>query len=307
MITALAGGVGAARFLTGLVEVVKPEDVSVVVNTGDDVEMWGLHVSPDVDIVTYTLAGIVDEEKGWGIKGDTFQCLQTLKKYGYETWFSLGDRDLAASIYRTNRLKQGATLTQIADEIRVFLGVKPRILPMTNDKFQTKIKTSQGTVHFEDYFVRMQSKSEVLGVEFEGAKQAKPSKEVLEAILDAELIVVCPSNPIVSIGTILALDDVRKALKRTQAKVVGVSPIVAGAPIKGSADKLLRGLGVEVSAYGVAKLYSDFLDAFVIDTEDAAERGRIERLGIKVKVTNTVMKSLEDKVALAKTVLESVA
>jgi len=185
--------------------------------------------------------------------------------------------------------------------------VKPRILPMTNDKFQTKIKTSEGTVHFEDYFVRMQSKSEVLGVEFEGAKQAKPSKEVLEAILDAELIVVCPSNPIVSIGTILALDDVRKALKRTQAKVVGVSPIVAGAPIKGSADKLLRGLGVEVSAYGVAKLYSDFLDAFVIDTEDAAERGRIERLGIKVKVTNTVMKSLEDKVALAKTVLESVA
>jgi LPPG:FO 2-phospho-L-lactate transferase len=307
LITALAGGVGAARFLTGLVKVVDPKDVSVVVNTGDDVEMWGLHVSPDVDIVTYTLAGIVDEEKGWGISNDTFNCLQALKKYGVETWFSLGDRDLAASVYRTNRLKQGFTLTQIADEIRGFLGVKPRILPMSNDKFQTLIRTNQGTVHFEDYFVRTQSKDEVLGVEFAGAKKAKPTREVLEAISEAEVIVVCPSNPIVSIGTILALDGVREALKRTRAKVVGVSPIVAGAPIKGSADKLLRGLGVEVSAFGVAKLYVDFLDAFVIDDKDAAEKDRIERLGVKVKVTNTVMKSLEDKVALAKAVLGSVA
>jgi LPPG:FO 2-phospho-L-lactate transferase len=304
LIAALAGGVGAARFLTGLTRLVKDEDLSVIVNTGDDIELFGLHISPDVDIVTYTLAGIVDEEKGWGIRGDTFQCLEMLKKHGLDTWFGLGDRDLATHLYRTDRLKQGFTLSQITGEVCHILGLKVKILPMSNDKFETRVRTSEGSMHFEEYFVKRQGKDEVLGVEFVGAATAKPSPGVLDAILDAEMVVVCPSNPIVSIGTILAVDGVRDALKRTNARVVGVSPIVAGLPIKGPADKILRGLGLEVSAFGVAKLYSDFLDAFVIDTKDAGEKSKIEKLGVNVKVTNTVMKSLEDKVALAKIALE---
>jgi LPPG:FO 2-phospho-L-lactate transferase len=304
LIAALAGGVGAARFLTGLTRIVKEEDLSVIVNTGDDIELFGLHISPDIDIVSYTLADIVDEDKGWGIRGDTFQCLEMLKKLGLDTWFGLGDRDLATHIYRTDRLKQGANLSQITNEICRSLGLKVKILPMTNDRFETRVSTSEGTMHFEEYFVKKQAKDDILGVEFVGSATAKPSPGVLDAILDAEVVVVCPSNPVVSIGTILSVDGVKDALKRTSAKVVGVSPIVAGLPIKGPADKMLRCLGLEVSAFGVAKFYSDFLDVFVIDTKDIVEKNRIEQLGVNVKVTNTVMKSLEDKVALAKVVLE---
>ncbi len=304
MITALAGGVGAARFLTGLLKIVKEENLSVIVNTGDDIEMFGLHISPDVDIVSYTLAGIVDEEKGWGIKGDTFQALGMLKKLGLETWFALGDRDFATHIFRTDLLKRGFTLSQATNEICKGLGLKVKLLPMTNDKFQTWIKIDEGSIHFEEYFVKRRSSEKVLGIEFAGAESAKPSPKVIDSILEAEVIIICPSNPIVSIGTILSVNGIRDALRKTEARVVGVSPIVAGAPIKGPADKIMRGLGFEVSAFGVAKLYSDFLDAFVIDNLDAAEKDRIEKLGIQVKTTNTVMKKLEDKVQLAKVVLE---
>ncbi len=301
---ALAGGVGAAKFLVGLTKIVKEEDLSVIVNTGDDIELFGLHISPDVDIVTYTLAGIVDQEKGWGVRGDTFQCLEMLKNYGQETWFNLGDKDLATHLYRTDRLRQGATLSQITDEVCDVLRLKVKILPMTNDKFETKVTTLNGSMNFEEYFVRRQCRDEVLSIEFVGAGTAKPSPRVLDAILDANTVVVCPSNPIVSIGTILSVEGIRGALKRTNARVVGVSPIVAGLPLKGPADKMLRASGVEVSAFGVAQFYSDFLDAFVIDTKDAGEKGRIEALGLTVKVTNTVMKNLDDKVALARVVLE---
>jgi LPPG:FO 2-phospho-L-lactate transferase len=305
LIAALAGGVGAAKFLTGLIRLVREEDLTVIANTGDDIELFGLHISPDIDIVTYTLAGIVDEEKGWGIRGDTFQCLDMLKKQGVDTWFGLGDRDLATHIYRTNRLNQGFTLSQITSEVCQNLGLKVKILPMSNDKFETRITTREGSMHFEEYFVKRQYKDEVLGVEFMGAATAKPSPEVLDTLLDTEVVVVCPSNPVVSIGTILALDGVKVALKRTKARVVGISPIVAGLPIKGPADKMLRALGLEVSAFGVAQLYADFLDTFVIDSKDAAAKSRIENLGVKVKVTNTVMKSLDDKVSLAKVVLDN--
>jgi len=305
LIVALAGGVGAARFLTGLTRLVENEDLSVIVNTGDDIELFGLHISPDLDIVTYTLAGIVDEAKGWGVMGDTFQCLEMLKAHGLDTWFGLGDRDLATHLYRTESLKKGYTLTQITKEISSVLGLKTKILPMTDDVFETRVRTSDGSIHFEEYFVRRQAKDEVLGVEFVGATTAKPAPGVLDAILEAEIVVVCPSNPVVSIGTILEVDGVRDALKRTNARVIGISPIVAGMPIKGPADKMLRGLGFEVSAYGVAKIYSDFLDTFVIDTKDTGSKSRVETLGVNVKVTNTVMKSLEDKVALAKAVLEN--
>ena len=304
MITVLAGGVGAARFLTGLLKLVKQEDVSIIVNTGDDIEMFGLHISPDIDIVAYTLAGIVDEEKGWGIKDDTFQCLEMLKKFGLETWFALGDKDFATSIFRTDLLKKGLTLSQITEEICSLLGLKVKILPMTDNKFETRVKIEEESIHFEEYFVKKQAKDKVLGVEFVGAVDAKPSPKVVDSIMNAEVVVICPSNPIVSIGTILAVNGIRDALRNTSARVVGVSPIVAGAPVKGPADKLLRGLGFEVSAFSVAKLYSDFIDTFVIDNMDRAEKSRIEKLGISVKITNTVMRSLEDKVRLAKTVLE---
>jgi LPPG:FO 2-phospho-L-lactate transferase len=305
MITALAGGVGAARFLTGLTKLVKEEDLTVIVNTGDDMEMFGLHISPDIDIVTYTLSDMVDDEKGWGIKNDTFQCLEALKKIGLETWFSIGDRDFATHIFRTELLRKGLKLSEVTKEIAERLGLRLKILPMTDDKFETWIKTETGLIHFEDYFVKRQAKDKVLGVEFVGSSSAKPASGVIDSILNADLVVVCPSNPIVSIGTILSVDGVRDALKKTSAKIVGVSPIVAGAPIKGPADQMLRCFGFEVSAFSVAKLYQDFLDAFVIDTKDADEKERIERLGIKVTLTNTVMSSLEDKVRLAKAVLES--
>jgi LPPG:FO 2-phospho-L-lactate transferase len=305
LIVALAGGVGAARFLTGLTRIVREEDLIVVSNTGDDIELFGLHISPDIDIVVYTLAGIVNEEKGWGIRGDTFHCLEMLKKHGQDTWFGLGDRDLATHIYRTMRLKEGAKLSQITDELCKSLGLKAKILPMSNDKFETRITTSEGSMHFEEYFVKRQCKDEVLGVDFVGVAAAKPTPGLLDAIMDAEMVIVCPSNPIVSIGAILAVNGVRDGLKRTNANVVAVSPIVAGLPVKGPADKMLRGLGVEVSAFGVAKLYSDFIDTFVLDEADVFQKEKIEKFGLKVKVANTLMTSLERKIALARNVLEN--
>jgi LPPG:FO 2-phospho-L-lactate transferase len=303
MITALAGGVGAARFLTGLVRLIRAEDLSVIVNTGDDIELFGLHISPDIDIVTYSLAGIVDEEKGWGIKNDTFQCLEMLKRFNQDTWFALGDRDIATHLFRTKLLKKGFTLSQVTSQISSVLGVKVKILPMTDDKFETRIKIEAGSVHFEEYLVKRFARDEVLGVEFVGADEAKPALGVIDSIENAELVIVCPSNPIVSIGTILRVKGVREALRKSNAKKVAISPIVAGAPIKGPADKLLRGLGLEVSAYSVAKLYSDFLDTFILDSMDAAEQDKIEALGLEVKVTNTIMNNTERKVELARTVL----
>jgi len=305
MITALAGGVGAARFLTGLVKLVNEKDLSVIVNTGDDIELFGLHVSPDIDIVTYTLAGIVDETRGWGIKGDTFQCLEALRKLGQECWFALGDRDLATHIFRTNLLKEGLKLSEVTAEVTRALGLNVTILPMTDDKFETRIVTANGSIHFQEFLVKRGAKDEVLGVEFLGSDTAKPAAGVIDAIMNAKLVIVCPSNPVVSIGTILAVQGVRDALKRTDAKKVAVSPIVAGAPIKGPADKLLKGVGLEVSAFPVAELYADFIDTFILDVADSAEKAKIEKLGVKVKVANTIMRTLEDKVQLAKTVLES--
>lgn len=304
LIVALAGGVGAARFLTGLVRLIKQEALTVIVNTGDDIELYGLHISPDIDIVTYTLAGIVDEEKGWGIKGDTFHCLETLGKYGCETWFNLGDKDLATHIHRTYLLKKGLELSEITAKICGALGLKVKILPMTNDRFETRIITREGSIHFQKYLVKRDARDEVLGVEFVGAQDAKPAPGVIDSILNAEGVIVCPSNPIVSIGTILSIKGVRNALKKTKARVIAISPIVGGVPLKGPADKLMLGLGLEVSAYSVASLYKDFLDDFVIDVKDEAQKALIETLGINVVVTNTIMKSLQDKIKLAKVVLD---
>lgn len=305
MITALAGGVGAAKLLTGLARSVDEKDMTVIVNTGDDIELYGLHISPDIDIVTYTLAGIVDEEKGWGIRDDTFHCLEGLGRLNQEVWFQLGDRDLATHLFRTILLRKGLKLSEVTAIISQKLGLKAKILPMTDDRFETRIVTRAGSVHFEEYLVKDGARDEVLGIEFVGADCAKPAEAVEDAILKAERVIVCPSNPIVSIGTILAVNGIREALKRTSAKKLAVSPIVARAPLKGPADKLLKGLGLEVSACSVAKLYSDFLDTFIIDTVDSEEKARIEELGVEVKVTNIIMRTLGDKIRLAKTVLES--
>jgi len=238
MITALAGGVGAARFLTGLSQIVKQQDIAVIGNTGDDINLFGLHISPDLDIVAYTLAGIVDDDRGWGVKGDTYECLKMLKKLGLDTWFTLGDKDFATHIFRTDLLKKGFALSQVTDRICQSLGLQISLMPMTDDKFETRIKVEGGSVHFEEYFVKRAAREAVLGVEFAGATEAKPSPKVIDSIMKAERVIVCPSNPIVSIGTILSVKGVREALQKTNAKIVGISPIVAGAPIKGPADKL---------------------------------------------------------------------
>ena len=304
MITVLAGGVGAARFLQGLVRTVPEEEITVIVNTGDDIQLHGLHISPDLDIVTYTLAGVVDEEKGWGIDRDTSHCLEMLKDYGHETWFTLGDKDFATHIHRTHLLKQGLSLSEISDEICLALGLKLKIIPMTNDKFETRIVTDKGTFHFQEYLVKRHAKDNVINVLFEGSEEAKPAPGVIDSILNASLIVVSPSNPIVSIGTILSVNNIRDTLRKTQAKVVAITPIIGGAPIKGPADRLMKGLSLEVSAYSVARLYQDFLDVFILDYTDRNEKERIEQLGLHVIVTNTIMKTQHDKVRLAKTVLK---
>lgn len=306
MITALAGGVGAARFLQGLIKVVPEEEVTIIGNTGDDLELYGLHISPDLDIVMYTLAGIVDEEKSWGIRGDTFHCLDMLRSYGHETWFNLGDRDLATHIYRTQLLQSGLSLSEATEKLRKKLGLKANVLPMTDDKFETIIETPMGAMPFQEYLVKRQAQNKVIGVQFEAVKEIKPAPGVVESILQAETIVVCPSNPVVSIGTILSLKGVRDALKETRARVTAVSPIIGGSPVKGPADKLMKGLGLEVSAYAVAKLYQDFLDVFVIDQADRSEKEKIEGLDLHVVVTDSIMKSLEDKIRLARVTLQSV-
>lgn len=307
MITALAGGVGAARFLQGVTNVVRDEELSVIVNTGDDTEFYGLRVSPDIDIVIYTLAGVVDEEKGWGIRRDTFECLNRLRFYGYETWFALGDRDLATHIHRTVMLASGARLSEVTDDVRKKLGVRAKIIPMTDEGVSTVVETERGEVEFQEYMVRRSGTDQVSGVRFKGIDRALPAPGVIESIQASRRVLICPSNPIVSIGTILSVKNVRNAIRETAAKVVGVSPIIKGATVKGPADKMMQGMGLEASALGVAKYYLDLLDVFVIDREDENLKEDIEALGIKVLVTNTLMKTMDDKIRLASLVVGAAA
>ena len=304
-VTCLAGGVGAAKFLQGLVKIIPQEYITVIVNTGDDIELHGLHISPDPDIVMYTLAGFVDEEKGWGIRDDTFHCLNMLQKYHSETWFKLGDKDLATHILRTQLLRGGLALDEVTRKLCDCLGLKMRILPMTNDKVAPQIITAAGRMHFEEYLVKRGATNKVLDVVFEGVDSALPAPGVVESIREADGVIVCPSNPIVSIGPILAIRGVREALRDTPAKVVAISPIVGGATIKGPADKLMQGLGLEVSAYSVAFLYRDFLNVFILDEIDRLEKERVEELGVEAVVADTVMRSLEDKVELGRLALEA--
>lgn len=303
-VTCIAGGVGAAKFLQGLIEIIPQENITVIVNTGDDIKLYGLHISPDPDIIMYTLAGIVDEEKGWGVRDDTFSCLAMLQKYGLEPWFKLGDKDLATHIYRTQLLESGFSLNEVTQKLCKALGLKVKILPVTNERISSEIITDAGKMHFEEYLVKRGAKDRVLNVIIEGAETALPAPGVISSIRDADGIIICPSNPVVSIGPILAMRKIREALKETSERTVAISPIVGGATIKGPADKLMRGLGLAVSAYSVAALYRDFLDVFIFDEADRAEKEKIEKLGIKPVVTNTIIRSLEDKIKLARLALE---
>lgn len=303
MIVVLAGGVGAARFLEGVVQVVPASHVTAIVNTGDDVQMHGLHVSPDVDIVTYTLAGIIEESQGWGIRSDTLATQEMLARLGAETWFKLGDQDLAVHIRRTELLRAGLTLTEITDTFRRALDVGVRIIPMSNDPVATFIETPDGAIHFQEYLVRRHARDEVRGVEFRGSTTARPAPGVLEVIQHAEAILIAPSNPIVSVGTILAVPGIRDALESTPARIVGVSPIVGGAPIKGPATPLMRAMGYAVSALGVAMCYRGLVDTLVIDEADAALAADIRTLGMDVVITDTIMRDAKAKRQLARTAL----
>jgi LPPG:FO 2-phospho-L-lactate transferase len=307
-ITALAGGVGASKLLDGLVRVMPPEDLTIVVNTGDDIELFGLYIAPDLDIVTYTLAGVVNPAMGWGLAGDTFHCLEGLLAYtGGERWFNLGDRDLATHLFRTARMRAGQTLSETADHIRRSLGVRSRILPMCDAHTPTTIITPDGDLHFQEYLVKHRAQPRVTGIRFEGIESAKPAPGVAEAILDADAVLLCPSNPLISTGPILAVPGLRDLLKQTAAPIAAVSPVVGGASLKGPTDRMLADLGLEVSATQVAKLFADFLDVFILDRQDAAAAPQIESLGLKVIVTNTVMSGPEEKAALARTALETLA
>lgn len=303
-VTALAGGVGAAKLLRGLIQIIPPQDLVIVGNTGDDAELYGLHISPDLDIIMYTLAGIIDETKGWGVSGDTFNCLDLLGKLGLETWFKLGDRDLAVHILRTKMLKEGMTLSRVTTELCKMFGVEAKLVPMSNDPVRTKVLSGMLRLEFQEYFVKRETKDAVTGVLFEGAENAKPTPGIIKAIREADRVVVCPSNPILSILPILAVSPIRKELQKTNAYVVGISPIIGGKALKGPADKIMASMGLEASAYGVAKFYADFLDHFIIDKVDEDYKRRIEELDVKVTVTDTVMKTLEDSIRLAKIAME---
>jgi len=302
-VTALAGGVGASKLLLGLYEVMDPRDLTIIVNTGDDIVLHGLKISPDLDIVTYTLAGIVDSAKGWGFRGETFNALKRLALYGRANWFNLGDRDLATHIHRTAMLAEGKTLSRAADSIRIALGVKSRILPMSDDSVPTIIDSNEGPLHFQEYLVKRRAEPIVQGIRFAGVESARPAPGVLEAIATADRIIICPSNPLISIGPILAVPHVREQLRTHKQKVFAICPIVGGKSLKGPSDKMLAQLGHEPTALGAAKLYADFTDIFIIDPADKSQSAAISALGMKVAILPTVMKTLARKRKLARSLL----
>ena len=325
-VVALCGGVGAARFLRGLVRAVPPEEVIAIVNTGDDREFYGVHVAPDLDIVSYTLAELIDQAVGYGLAGDTFHLVDSLAKLGHETWFRLGDQDFAYCLHRTQRLRAGRRLAEVTDELRRHHGLRLRILPMAEDPCPTQVTLRDGRcMHFEDYMIREGAPDTVSEVDLSAAAQAQPTPGVLEAIQSARAILLCPSNPVVSIGPILAMPGIREALAARRCPSVAISPIVGGAPIKGPARQLLNGMGIEVSAQGVANHYRHhrphpgtvsaseardplaLIDAYVIDDRDREQAPAIEALGLSVAVTDSIMVDAEASERLARVALEVIA
>lgn len=317
MIVVLAGGVGAARFLRGLVRVVDPARLTVVVNTGDDTVMHGLHISPDLDTITYTLAEAIDPERGWGLRDESWRVMESLRRYetlrpdeseAAGTWFNLGDRDLATHLYRTARLREGATLSAVTAEIAAAWDVPVRVLPMCDEPVATMVDVvlngGSVTVPFQDYFVRHRHSVPVSGVTFIGSERATPT--FLDLLDRADAVIVAPSNPIVSLGPIRALPGVDEALRRNRRRTVAISPIVAGAALKGPADRMLRELGHEASVVGVARLYAEIASTLVIDESDRALLGAVTEAGTNCLVTSTIMSDVETTTRLATTVLDAI-
>jgi len=303
-VVTLAGGTGAAKLLRGFAACVPPRDLTVIGNTGDDTEVWGLHISPDLDTVTYALAGLLDVERGWGRTGETFNCLAAMAGHGADTWFNLGDRDLATHLARTRALGEGRPLSTVAARLAADFGVAARILPMSDDPVRTMIRTPGGRLTFQEYFVREKTLVEVVGVDYDGASSARPAPGVVESIRTADIIVVCPSNPVTSVGPILAVPGIVDALRATAAPVVGVSPIVGGAAVSGPAGALMRARGLAVSPLGVAGAYAPWLRRLLIDPRDRGCAPDLARVGVEADVADIVMTSRAHETALARRVLD---
>ena len=302
-VVALAGGVGAARFLDGLTRVMAPERVFIIGNTADDAEIHGLHISPDLDTVTYTLAGLANPQHGWGIRGDSFRCLEALGRLGADTWFQLGDLDLATHLFRTQRLRQGASLSDVTAQITAALKIRSTLVPMSNERVRTRICTPSGELEFQTYFVKRRARDRVTAMRFEGASDAAPAPGLLDAIGSAEAVILCPSNPFISIGPILAIPGIRQALQARRDNVAAISPIVGGRALKGPAAKMMKSMQMRVSAAEVAKLYVDFTGVFVLDEVDGKQAAQVEALGMRPVVTNAVMRGLRERKALARVVV----
>jgi LPPG:FO 2-phospho-L-lactate transferase len=307
MICVLSGGTGGAKFVDGLRQVMPAEDITLVVNTGDDLLWWGLYVSPDIDSITYVLSGMLSRERGWGVKGDTFLCLQAMGQLGEPTWFHTGDRDLAMHLLRSRLLAEGKTLSEATTVISDKLGVKARVLPMSNSRVETRVDTPIGELSFEEYFVQRWYQDPVNSVRFAGASDAEPAPGVLDAIVSADAVIIAPSNPVTSIGPILAVPGIQDALQRARGKIAAVSPIVGNAPVAGPAGILMQAHGLPCSIAGVAKAYEAFLDVLICDTRDARAAESLRTNGLRVQCTQTIMRSSEDKANLAREVLSSVS
>jgi LPPG:FO 2-phospho-L-lactate transferase len=307
MIVVLTGGTGGSKFADGLRQVVSPQELTFIVNTGDDLEWWGLYISADVDSITYALAGVLSQERGWGVKGDTFFCLETMGRLGEPIWFHAGDRDLAVHLLRSKLLGQGKTLSEVTEIISRKMGIQSRILPMSNSRVETRVDTPIGELSFEEYFVQRWYQDPVHAIRHAGASDAEPAPGVIEAIMSATAVIIAPSNPISSIGPILAVPGIRDALVHTAAPVAAVSPIIGKAAFSGPAGILMKAQGLDVSVAGVAKAYADFLDVLVIDNQDAKAVAQLQASGFRAHCTNTIMRTSEDKSNLASKVLAVVS
>lgn len=303
MIVVLTGGTGGAKFVDGLRRVLAPEELTIIVNTGDDHVWWGLYVSPDIDSIVYVLADLLSSERGWGVRGDTFHCLHAMKELGEEAWFSVGDRDLATHLLRTQLLSKGETLSATTSHIANKLGMRSRILPMSDMRVETRIDTPAGDLSFEEYFVKRWYQDPVNSVRFVGSSDAEPAPGVVDAITSAQAVLIAPSNPVTSIGPILAITEIRKALQATQAKVVAVSPIIGNAAVTGPAANLMKAQGLPVSIAGLAQTYEDFLDILLTDDSDAAAAKSLGSDRLQVHCTDIMMRSAADKTRIARTAL----
>ncbi len=307
ILTLFSGGTGTPKLLQGLLELVSPEEITVIANTGEDVEVSGLKVSPDLDTVVYTLAGIIDEEKWYGLEEENFQTHEMLAELGHEELLKIGDRDRGVKLYRTIRLGEGASLSQVTEEICEGLGVESKVLPMTNDQVTTQVVTDKGKMQFHEYWVAREAKDEVKDVNYLNASDAKPAPGLLKSLKEADSIIIGPSNPISSLGPILSIGSIRTFLEKNREKVIAISPVIGEAPVSGPTGYLMDGLGYEVTSVGVARIYKDFVSTFFVDEEDSEMVSEIEDLGLDVCLTNILMSGISSKIRLAEELLDTIS